>query len=515
MKAYSYKRFSSKQQRKGDSLRRQNKLINDYCHQHNLILSEHNFEDLGVSAFRSTNSHEDSGLGQFLLALQEQKISTPCYLLVESLDRLSRDNVKTAMRQLWSITDYNVTVVTLSDSKQYTRDMDFTDFLMAGLIMQRANEESQTKSLRLLATWENRRTNPNAPKTKNCPFWLTLDANRQGYTANESVHLLHRIYELAINGLGSPTIAKSLNGEGIPSPTGKAWTDSTITKVLNSRAVFGEYQPHQRIYQDGKRKDVPIGEPLKDFYPVIFSESYFNQVQAAIKSRAKSKNRGATKSHLNVVKGIATCSTCGSNIRLKKQSDLYYLQCTEREKGLCSSKPVNLRFLEDWLREVWTTADYAPISASDTPESEKLKQLESQLSNVENVISGLLRILDGTNDNQVLSNLESRMIEKRELMLSIETMKKELAPYNLNTKAMWKRFTLVKVAFMQGNEEDIIIARNQLALLLNQLKGFKIRMVEGTAYFDVVTPSDELKRYQSVNRPYYKGRMPQKIWTSI
>ncbi|MCZ4295121.1 recombinase family protein [Vibrio sinaloensis] len=515
MKAYSYKRFSSKQQRKGDSLRRQNKLINDYCYQHNLALSEHNFEDLGVSAFRSTNSNEDSGLGQFLLALQENKISTPCYLLVESLDRLSRDNVKTAMRQLWSITDYNVTVVTLSDSKQYTRDMDFTDFLMAGLIMQRANEESQTKSCRLLATWENRRTNPNAPKTKNCPFWLTLVANKQGYSVNDSVQLLHRIYDLALNGLGSPTIAKTLNREGIPSPTGKTWTDATITKTLNSRSVLGEYQPHQRIYQDGKRKDVPIGEPLKGFYPAIFSEAYFNQVQAAIKSRAKSKNRGATKSHLNVVKGIATCSLCGGNIRLKKQSELYYLQCAEREKGLCNSKPINLRFLSDWLSEVWTRADYAPISASETPESEKLKQLESKLSKAENVISGLLRLLDGTNDSQILSSLESRMVEKRELMESIEKLEAELAPYNLDTKAMRKRYTLVKLAFMQSSEQDIIIARNQLALLLNQLKGFKVVMVEGTAYFDVVTPNGELKRYQSVNRPYYKGRMPQKIWSSI
>lgn len=70
-----------------------------------LELSTESFEDLGVSAWTGSNTKEDAGLGQFIHALETNKIKTPCYLLVESLDRLSRANIKVAMNQLWSITD--------------------------------------------------------------------------------------------------------------------------------------------------------------------------------------------------------------------------------------------------------------------------------------------------------------------------------------------------------------------------------------------------------------------------
>ncbi len=149
MLAYSYKRFSSKHQAQGNSIERQTKLAEDYCAKHQLELSTLSFEDLGVSAWTQANTKEDAGLGQFLSALENEVIKTPCYLLVESLDRLSRAKIKVAMNQLWRITDYDVTVVTLLDQKKYTKDMDFTDFLMAGLIMERSHEESLTKSMRL------------------------------------------------------------------------------------------------------------------------------------------------------------------------------------------------------------------------------------------------------------------------------------------------------------------------------------------------------------------------------
>nr|WP_290095175.1 recombinase family protein [uncultured Escherichia sp.] len=48
-KAYSYIRFSSKKQEQGDSVRRQIALAEHYAHANNLILSDKNFQDLGIS----------------------------------------------------------------------------------------------------------------------------------------------------------------------------------------------------------------------------------------------------------------------------------------------------------------------------------------------------------------------------------------------------------------------------------------------------------------------------------
>ena len=55
-KAYSYLRFSTPEQSKGDSLRRQTALADEYAKRHGLTLdTELNLRDLGVSAFRGDN----------------------------------------------------------------------------------------------------------------------------------------------------------------------------------------------------------------------------------------------------------------------------------------------------------------------------------------------------------------------------------------------------------------------------------------------------------------------------
>lgn len=48
MIAYSYRRFSSKAQAQGDSMRRQTELAEKYCFEHSLELSQKTFEDLVV-----------------------------------------------------------------------------------------------------------------------------------------------------------------------------------------------------------------------------------------------------------------------------------------------------------------------------------------------------------------------------------------------------------------------------------------------------------------------------------
>lgn len=92
MKAYSYVRFSSSQQAKGTSLERQTNAATEYAKRRDWELdTQTTFHDLGVSAFRG--SHEGGAFGQFLSAVEQGLITTTCALLVESLDRLGRDEL--------------------------------------------------------------------------------------------------------------------------------------------------------------------------------------------------------------------------------------------------------------------------------------------------------------------------------------------------------------------------------------------------------------------------------------
>ncbi|MBE1425301.1 DNA invertase Pin-like site-specific DNA recombinase [Desulfomicrobium macestii] len=115
-RAYSYVRFSTPDQMKGDSFRRQAEASRRYADENGLELDESlTFHDLGVSAFRGRNI-EDGALGSFLDAVDQDRVKPGSYLLVESLDRLSRQSAYRAFRQFSAILDKGVNIITLHDA---------------------------------------------------------------------------------------------------------------------------------------------------------------------------------------------------------------------------------------------------------------------------------------------------------------------------------------------------------------------------------------------------------------
>jgi hypothetical protein len=89
-RAYSYIRFSSAEQEKGDSLHRQIELRDKILAQHpEWILDKTPLQDLGVSAWEGANITEGA-LGLFIAACEAGKILPGSILIIEQWDRLSR-----------------------------------------------------------------------------------------------------------------------------------------------------------------------------------------------------------------------------------------------------------------------------------------------------------------------------------------------------------------------------------------------------------------------------------------
>jgi DNA invertase Pin-like site-specific DNA recombinase len=143
--AYSYVRFSRPEQLKGDSLRRQMQASEDYATEHGLrIDSSLSMQDQGISAFRGINAAKGA-LAGFLLAVQSGRVAPGATLLVESLDRLSRDQITEALTQFLGIINSGITVVTLMDKMVYSQatiDDNPGSLLMSIGVMMRAHDES-------------------------------------------------------------------------------------------------------------------------------------------------------------------------------------------------------------------------------------------------------------------------------------------------------------------------------------------------------------------------------------
>ncbi|WP_446633343.1 recombinase family protein [Vibrio rotiferianus] len=166
------------------------------------------------------------------------------------MDRLSREKIKKAMRQLMDITDY-VDVITLVDGRRCTKDMEITDFTIAGATMQRANEESEIKSKRISAVWEAKRRDPKgSKKTKKCPSWLDVTEDGFDFVVSERVAIVEKSFELSSQGLGNLKVANQLNSLGFKTDRNKDWSPASVSRLLRNRIVLGEYQPKKT--QDGQ-----------------------------------------------------------------------------------------------------------------------------------------------------------------------------------------------------------------------------------------------------------------------
>ena len=338
VKAYSYIRFSTPKQAQGDSYRRQLQQAMDYCAEHNLQLDDKTIDDFGTSAFRGANMTEGA-LGRFVDAVKHGEIEQGSYLLVESVDRLSRQAVEEALEQFLAIVRAGIVIVTLSDKQVFRRgQVDFTKLIVSIVYMARANDESEMKSRRSRAAWSNgreqARKNNKVIANSRLPSWLTRDGE-QIVPIPERVAIVNEMFEMAKSGCGYEQIAKVFLEKGYKTFGKEAdWRPAGIQAVIKSQAVIGVFQPH--VIENGHR--VPADEPILGYYPTIVSPALFEEVQHLISKRNKHSGSYRKGTFNNLFSGVLRCQ-CGESLRYQNKgragSPRNYLVCPKQNTAGC------------------------------------------------------------------------------------------------------------------------------------------------------------------------------------
>ena len=334
--AYSYIRFSTTEQSKGDSLRRQLALSQKYADENGLYLDESlRMEDLGVSAFKGKNL-EEGPLSIFIEGVKLGRVKKGSYLLVEAFDRISRQEVTTALGLFLELITKGITVVTLRDGMKYNKEIlqDNPNALMVSIMyMVLAHEESKGKSVRIRAAKKNQRSQLDVKKfTAMCPFWLRLDKNRNKFIPiQERVKIIKEIYKQALRGNGSYTIARQLNekktpiwqGDGVNRKIARKWHQSYVTRILRNEAVIGKFTPHEM--QDGKRVKARDCSTVKNYFPAIITEEQFNTVRQASKRNRSSPGRVGEKVR-NLFPHILFCAETMAPVVFVNKDPYFYLR---------------------------------------------------------------------------------------------------------------------------------------------------------------------------------------------
>jgi DNA invertase Pin-like site-specific DNA recombinase len=439
-KAYSYLRFSTPEQMAGDSFRRQSQLATDYCTQHGLELdTKLTFQDLGVSAFRGANA-ETGRLAEFLEAVRSGLIPRSSMLLVESLDRVSRQAARKALRVLEDICESGITVVTLTDGKRYTEESLTSDpmsLIMSLLIFIRANEESVMKSSRLKASWKGRRIRAEkdgsaAVATRRGPGWLKYnDETKQWDVIEDRADIVRRIFKEYVKGKGMGRIALDLNKDEVPVfGHGKKWGPAYIQRILQYPAVIGEFRTFTEEVIAGKT--VRTQQPsIKGYFPAIIGQALYQEAQSVRQSHLRGRRalmnedphtRAPT---YNIFGGLVVCSRCGGSMTLLSKGGVRrghgskpqakYLVCVAARYGKCKYTAVRYSVLEEqFLKHHEQVLALAPSGNNES--QQKLEQLGAAIEELQanaTRLAGSYQKTRSATIQALLADTESELRQRR------------------------------------------------------------------------------------------------------
>ena len=406
-----------------------------YAELKGLILDERlTYKDLGVSAYDKSNVRAGQ-LGVFLKAVEEGLVPIGSYLLVESLDRISRAKITEALEIFMAIINRGIILVTLADGFEYSKekiDRQFTDIIISIAIMSRAHEESLMKSKRIKAAWVSKRANVGLKKlTSIAPGWLELSEDKSEYLQIPNrVKLVQEIFESTKNGIGTGTISTRLNQQNVPTfgmRSKNTWHNSYLQKIIHNRSVLGEFQPHTLI--EGKR--VPLGDPIPDYFPRIISDELFTLAHAARQTR-KVSGAGRKGSGLsNLFSGLLRCGYCkGSMVYVNKGRDepkSKFLVCSTAKAGKqCVHIPWQYDHFEKSVLAYCRGLDldnFLQLSKSSTSEiaelADKILLIKSSIDAIKNKEANILSAVENGADFQPFK-VRAKQLEHERIQLEIE-----------------------------------------------------------------------------------------------
>lgn len=347
-----YVRLSSEEQAEGHGQERQVEGLRAWCRAEGLV-ADALIQDIGFSAY--VGAHIRKGrLGQLIAAIEADRILPGSTLVMENLDRLSRQDPFDALAVFTTILSKGITIATVSDRMRYSREGSGIQRMMtiiAGtMTFGRSNNESEVKSERVSKAWQKKITlarETGAPHGERCPAWIYLKEGAYHLNTDRS-EVIRWIFAQAIAGRGRRQIAEELNRRETPwsKPNKRnpepAWTDSYVQKILTGCEAYGEYRP-SIVPKEGRKIWL---EPIPDYYPAAVDRTTAMQARAAAALRQGSGGRkGAFK---NLFQGICVCGACGKGMTLEnkgRRTSGPKLICQRAIVGACKH-----RFRYDYAR---------------------------------------------------------------------------------------------------------------------------------------------------------------------
>ena len=533
-KLYSYVRFSSVKQREGNSLERQQDTALKIAARYNLELDTTAFHDLGMSAFKGRNAHEGK-LSEFIKQIGV-KVPVGSWLVVENLDRISRDDAWTALDIFKSILSKGIVVVTGMDEKVYKyADVknNPTDLIISLLMFTRAHDESLTKKNRVEAQARSlirynltRKAGTPAKAIESVGQNVWWVDTKSGYVTPHPMYFsaAQKIIELKQNGETLLGIQRYLN-EHYTAPKKRVYKDKTGQALTPKTKQWGKHLIRtflnptvhgQKIFTLDKRDesgaiiyDSESDEPLKetfiipDYYPALMSEVDYLTLSKLDRHRAVTRSSstypgGNPEPEIPLLSGIGIlfCGKCGSFMFKSGSSENKY-------RYICGSKivqgkPCGKKGFTSYQLE-HTVLQLIADHVWNNHQEDKTAWYESEIEKASEAIKKLLKLATLTDNIEELADQINANKQKK------ITLEKEFQQYKISRSEIqttgWDQFRHFDVHDTKNPE------RKRIRLKVKQaIKRIDCYDIDGRHSHFEVTFADETK--QRIVIKFNRNRSP-------
>jgi len=329
MKACIYARVSTKEQAA------QNKgSIKDQIERCKKAIDEHGWQLIDIYK-DIQKGHEIQTRKELLRLLKDAKDKKFDLVIFRDADRLSRDRADaTILRE--QLKDHLIQTYSIDQPKEpilpeeYDPDLDDSGVILESFADIKADLDIKSLRRKIRQGAKNRalRGEPhNVPYGYNKRYTQHHPTVKFDILINKKqTETVKRIYNLYGNkDYSLRKIAKELNSEGIPSPTGIIWPTATIKKILTNPFYIGDVRHNHRPVKRktrvvSKQKDWIMVK--SEYIPHIIDKKLFNSVQKRLKQRYIFRGRAIASKGLLV--GLTKCGYCNKNL---------YYKTNRRKKG--------------------------------------------------------------------------------------------------------------------------------------------------------------------------------------
>jgi DNA invertase Pin-like site-specific DNA recombinase len=441
----SYVRWSTKAQDSGDSLRRQNDMIDAFYRKNSdeyFMSATHRYVDKGKSGFHQQHKAEGGDFKRMLDNVLSGVIPAGSLIVLENFDRASRADIDSAIDDIRQILRKDVEILTLGDNERYDKSSlsDPIRLIKHILIAERAHQESVVKQARTVAVWKaksDKAVMSGLPMGKQTPGWIEISSDRQSFTVIEDkAATVKLIFQMRLAGHSMFAICKYLNKNNYPTindrkvrisktvkPAGGNWSAISVKHILTSRSVIG-YLPAKFSTLDRK---IILRDEIPDYYPKIIDDQTFSAVQTLLEQGGKGRlAAGEHWLYVNIFRTLLSCR-CGltmtpSGIRKPVYQGTY--RCNGMHEGRCKYGSVSRKKLDTEL----CTRLFSKLSQlydSNTDQSQ-LNDLKRRLHMVDRELQTLTEtLLQLPNINQIRDALADKQREKESIQSELrrETMR--------------------------------------------------------------------------------------------